>query len=130
MDDAATQADELIAAEVARQDRMWGAENERADISNRQLHLAALAQLDFLELRESGRTNEEALHMAKGFFFPDDWGGFRDYGSAVANLVVAAAYIRQEIARRVRAGESTHRTSRNVETQPYNENCKPSVIEP
>ncbi|GAB6995241.1 hypothetical protein JQ593_22635 [Bradyrhizobium viridifuturi] len=138
MDDAITttpqmQADNLIAAEIGRQDRMWGDTNDRADISQGQLLQAGVAQLDFIYLAtRQGHiwTREEALKLAEQAVFPKDWGGFRDYGSDVANLVVAAAYIRQEIVRRIRNGESTFRSSRNVETQPYAESCKPNVIEP
>lgn len=48
MDDAITttpqmQADNLIAAEIGRQDRMWGDTNDRADISQGQLLQAGVA---------------------------------------------------------------------------------------
>ncbi|PCL27609.1 hypothetical protein CPZ20_15625, partial [Lacticaseibacillus rhamnosus] len=99
MDDAITttpqmQADNLIAAEIGRQDRMWGDTNDRADISQGQLLQAGVAQLDFIYLAtRQGHiwTREEALKLAEQAVFPKDWGGFRDYGSDVANLVVAAA---------------------------------------
>lgn len=130
-------ADTLIAAEIGRQDRMWGETNDRADIAKGQLFYAAAAQIDFLVLAHAvdldgqhAFTREEALEIAQHAVFPEDWGGFRDYGSDVANLVVVAAYIRQEIVRRIRNGESTYRAPRNVEAQPYAESCKPNVIEP
>lgn len=43
----------------------------------------------------------------------------QDYGSDVANLAVAAAYIRQEIKRLIAHGADTTRTSRDPATQPY-----------
>lgn len=110
------QADELIAAEVAKQDRMWGVANERADSSHGQLMHAAMAQLDALQDRIQGEPDAfEEVPPA----YPDDWTGFRDYGSNVANLVVAAAYLRQEIKRRIANGEDTTRKSRDPATQPY-----------
>jgi hypothetical protein len=41
-------ADELIDAEIARQDRMWGEAKERADASKGQLLHAAQAQLELV----------------------------------------------------------------------------------
>jgi hypothetical protein len=43
-------------------------------------------------------------------YYPADWSGFRDQGSDVANLVTAAAYLQQEIARRLSLGEASFRT--------------------
>lgn len=128
----AKKADELIAAEIARQDRMWGEQNERADISRGQLFHAALSQLDLLDLKVAfNLPSEEAVMTVLDMgTFPKDWGGFRDYGSDIANLVVAAAYIRQEITRKLKNGESTYRAPRNPETQPYDGSCTPAVIEP
>lgn len=126
---SAAKADELIAAEIGRQDRMWGATNERVDISRGQLFKAAVAQQDLLLLKEAGFTDEGAEFAARGRLYPKDWSGFRDYGSDVANLVVAAAFIRQEIVRKIRNGESTFRSSRDSAAQPY-EADQPNVIEP
>lgn len=130
MKEAAAKADELIANEIARQDRMWGEANERADSSKRQLMHAAMAQLDLLDLKHMGENSESAVEIVKEMTYPQDWGGFRDYGSDVANLVVASAYLRQEIKRLIANGESTHRASRNPETQPYQGSDQPAVIEP
>ena len=123
---ATTVADELIAAEIARQGRMWGV--ERDDTTQGELQQAAFAQLDFLRRRQRG--DHDALVVANFAYYPASWCGFRDYGSDVANLVVAVAYLRNEIARKIRAGESTERTSRNVVEQPYCELNQPNVIEP
>lgn len=109
-------ADVLISKEVSIQDKMWGDANERADSTNNQLLRAGLAQLAFLSLKLAGAPIDEALKSAKDTFYPRDWDGFRDYGSNVANLVVAAAFIRSEIKRRVMAGEDTTRTKRG---EPY-----------
>lgn len=118
---AGPQADALIADEIARQDKMWGVANERADSELGQLAQAAAAQLMAIVRMGWNTANMRAVIFddARAEFYPGDWSGFRDYGSDVANLVVAAAYIRQEIKRRIAKGESTHRTSRNPQTQPY-----------
>lgn len=108
---AGQQADNLIATEVAIQDRMWGDANERADSTKNQLLAAGMAQLTLLNAKLEGEPPETALGAAK-FFYPADWDGLRDYGSPIANLVVAAAFIRSEIKRRVMLGEDTTRTKR------------------
>lgn len=122
-------ADQLIAAEIAKQDGMWGETNERADASKSQILRAATAQCVALSLSQNfaalwpgGNRAEqrvEAFNKAKHDFYPTDWSGFRDYGSDVANMVVAAAYLRNEIKRRIRNGESTYRAPRDAKTQPY-----------
>jgi len=113
---AAQDADAIIAGEVARQDKMWGVANERADSTQGQLLRAGMAQLDALQLRRDGEADAFADTPT---IYPADWSGFRDYGSDVANLAVAAAYIRQEIKRLIAAGADTTRTSRDPATQPY-----------
>jgi hypothetical protein len=112
---AGQQADQLIATEVAIQDRMWGEANERADSTRNQLMDAAMAQLVLLNAKLSDATAEEALDEAT-IYYPEDWNGLRDYGSNVANLVVAAAFIRSEIKRRLLLGEDTTRAKRG---EPY-----------
>lgn len=121
--------DSLIAAEIGRQDRMWGETNDRADISKGQLFHAAQAQILFLDLLAAGNSKEDAVMICLEQVYPPDWSGFRDYGSGIANLVVAAAYLRQEIVRRIRNGESTFRSSRDPVAQPYTAD-QPNVIEP
>lgn len=104
-------ADNLIATEVAIQDRMWGDANERADAAGNQLMSAALAQLVLLQRKLEGDPSEDAVAIGQEFY-PTDWNGFRDYGSNVANLVVAAAFLRSEIKRRILLGEDTTRAKR------------------
>jgi hypothetical protein len=113
-----------VQAEVERQNRMWGI--GRDDHANGELMMATLAQLDELTIKQAGAPEAFAQpHPA----FPKNWSGFRDYGSDVANLVVAAAWLHQEIARKLRAGEDDTRLSRNPETQPYDQtNGKPDVV--
>jgi hypothetical protein len=108
---AGLKADNLIATEVEIQDRMWGDANERADSTNNQLMRAAQAQIVLLGGKLSGLSPDEATANASAFY-PPDWNGFRDYGSNVANLVVAAAFIRSEIKRRILLGEDTTRAKR------------------
>lgn len=117
-------ADMLIGSEVSTQDRMWGDANNRADASKGQLLGAACAQSMAVHLfnayrlygKEFPSDREVAFNIAKGQFYPEDWSGFRDYGSDIANLAVAAAYIRNEIKRRLMKGEPHYRAPR---TTPY-----------
>jgi hypothetical protein len=115
----------LIDAEVDRQDRMWGPENERADVSNRELMHAAMAYLAALNLRQEG---DPRAFIDVPLSFPKGWSGFRNYGSDIANLVVATAFLHQEIARKLRAGEDHTRLSRDAASQPYTAD-QPKVIE-
>jgi len=113
---AGHKADNLIFAEILKQDKMWGDANERADASQGQLLRAAIAQQYALLARQMGHDN---AFDNPSTIYPADWSGFRDYGSDVANLVVAVAFLRQEIKRKIAAGESTERLARNTATQPY-----------
>lgn len=106
---AGYKADALIATEVAVQDRMWGDANERADSTLNQLIDAALAQI---VVTKAILNNDEDPVGVAGPFYPTGWDGLRSYGSNVANLVVAAAYLRSEIKRRILLGEDTTRTKR------------------
>jgi hypothetical protein len=115
-----------IQAEVDRQNRMWGI--GRPDHAHGELAQAAVAQTQAVIRRQLG---EVTVFNKAPQIFPQNWSGFRDYGSDIANLVVAGAWIQQEIARKLRAGEDDTRTSRNPETQPYDEvNGKPDVLLP
>jgi len=119
IDKAAVLADALIAQEVALQDAMWGKGNERADATKGQMLKAAQAQLSLVELTAMADYDlDTAIRIAQGAFYPQDWSGFRHYGSNVSNLVVAVAYLRNEIKRRIVNGEDTLRTSR-PKSQPY-----------
>ena len=104
-------ADTLIEMEVSIQDKMWGDANERADAAGNQMTHAAVAQLVLAAAKHSGVPSETATKVARDFY-PTDWDGFRDYGSNIANLVVAAAFIRSEIKRRILLREDTTRTKR------------------
>ena len=104
-------ADAMIEREVEIQDRMWGDANERADAKGNQLLYAGLAQVILVLSKLEGDTPEQAL-VEGAEFYPKDWNGFRDYGSNAANLVVAAAFIRSEIKRRVLLGEDLTRAKR------------------
>ena len=109
-------ADRLIATEIAKQDEMWGKLNERADTSKGQLMHAGMAQLDALYNRHNGV--EDAFDDTP-MIYPKDWSGFRDYGSDIANMVVAIAFFRQEVKRKLMNGEDYTRTQRRPD-QPYN----------
>lgn len=109
-------ADEIIAKEVAGQDKMWGVSNDRADANSGQLLSAGLAQLEALYLRRSG---EATAFDEPPQVYPLGWSGFRDYGSDVANLAVVVAFLRQEMKRLIALGGSTYRKPRDPVTQPY-----------
>jgi hypothetical protein len=118
----------LIDRELERQDKMWGENNERADIAQFQLLEAAMAQLDALWGRD--RQGDTRAFDETPSIYPEDWSGFRDYGSGIANLVVAVAFLTNEIRRRMRNGESTERKSRDPAAQPYSETTQPNVLLP
>jgi hypothetical protein len=109
-------ADRLVNAEVQNQNRMWGPTYERADSNNRELMLAGISQLVALDMKQRG---DKAAFSVPPLGYPETWSGFRDYGSDIANLVVAAAFLHQEIARKLRAGEDYIRTPRDPKSQPY-----------
>jgi hypothetical protein len=107
--------DAMIVKEIEGQDKMWGVANERADSQNGQLLGAALAQAVAVLYRRQGTDNAFDLQH----YYPSDWSGFRSYGGDIPNLVVAAAFIRQEIKRLIAAGEDPTRLSRDRVAQPY-----------
>ncbi|MEE9481910.1 hypothetical protein [Methylobacterium ajmalii] len=113
---AGVRAEQLVADEVLRQVAMWGPNNERSDVDQGELMRAGMAQLVCLGARQSG--NPQAFDKLPGIY-PRTWSGFRDYGSDIANLVVAAAFIQQEIARKLLLGEDATRLPRDRTTQPY-----------
>src|SRR5579864_5316937 len=63
-------ADEIIAKEVAGQDKMWGLANDRADSSQGQLLKAGIAQGVALIYRREGHT--DAFTDGKPEFYPAD----------------------------------------------------------
>ena len=117
---AGEDADKLIAAEIRKQDEMWGVTNDRADATDNQLTEAAMAQI--VGVLYSTYSGGVGWPTAEDAGYPDSWSGYRRYsppGSGVADLVVAAAFIRQEIKRRILNGESKERVARRP-NQPYN----------
>jgi hypothetical protein len=109
-------ATEIVLSELGVQMRMWGTQNERADASDREMMCAAMAQLDLVALKGiGGLRSREAVKVAHADFYPKNWDGFRDYGTDVANLGVAGAYLISEIARKLIAGEDFERAPRPTE---------------
>jgi hypothetical protein len=104
--------DELVSAELVKQNQMWGRMNERADISQGQLFHAGIAQIDALFDRQNGI--EDAFSEPPAVY-PEDWSGFRDYGSDIANLVVGVAFLTQEIKRKLIADEDYTRLARGAD---------------
>lgn len=119
-------ADELITAELAKQNQMWGRSNERADASKGQLFHAAMAQQDALWARQLGEAT--AFDEAPSIY-PEDWSGFRDYGSDIANLIVAISFLTQEVKRKLMNGEDYTRTSRAPDQAYRPETGLPNPIE-
>lgn len=125
---AAAKARELIAAEVAIQNRMWESDNARADYKNGELMSAAMASLDLVALKEIGKLESHtAVKIAQDDFYPANWSGFRDYGSKIANLVVAAAFIENQIKLALFDGEDFTRAKRQPEQTYRPETGLPAV---
>jgi len=108
-------ADELISAELAKQGQTFGPMAKRTDILNGEFQHAGMAQLDALFDRQNG---EPGAFDSPPEIYPQDWSGFRDYGSDVANLVVAVAFLTQEIKRKLLTGEDFTRLARTAQ-QPF-----------
>jgi hypothetical protein len=110
---AARFARTLIATEVGIQNKMWEDDNARADNANGELMCAAMASLDLVQIKEVGKLDSKtAVLIARDDFYPPNWSGFRDYGTRIANLVVAAAFIENEIKRCLVNGEDWTRAKR------------------
>jgi hypothetical protein len=107
-------ADSLIAGESSTQVKMWGDDN-RPDAANNELVFAAMSSTMLTILQGApGYSTEhgpKAVQVARDAFYPANWSGFRDYGETY-NLVVAAAFLRNEIARRVQLGKDYSRAPR------------------
>ena len=118
--------DELVSAELAKQNQMWGRMNERADTSQGQLFHAGIAHIDALFDRQNGEPDAFDSPPA---VYPEDWSGFRDYGSDIANLVVAVAFFTQEIKRKLINGEDFTRLARGADQAYRPETGLPNTVE-
>lgn len=107
----------LIDSEVATQAKMWGSDNSRADCMGGELLQGAMSS-QLLTLVKAdpgfGGSPQEAENIAREMFYPKNWSGFRDYGDTY-NLVVAAAFLENEIARRIANGDDYSRKPRAPE---------------
>ena len=124
--DAERLADELITAELSKAKAMWGSSSERSDVSKGQLFHAAMAQQDALWARQLGdaRAFDEPPTI-----FPEDWSGFRNYGSDIANIVVSISYLTHEVVRKLMNGEDYTRSSRTPDQAYRPETGLPNPIE-
>jgi hypothetical protein len=120
-------ADRLIATEIAKQDELWGKLNERPDTSKGQLMRAGMAQLDALYDRHNGAEDSFDPNDAP-MIYPEDWSGFRDYGSDMANLVVTKSFLPQEVKRKLLNGEDHTRLARRPDQAYDAETGLPNVI--
>ena len=118
-------ADELISAELAKQGQTFGPMAKRTDILNGEFQHAGMAQLDALFDRQNG---EPGAFDSPPEIYPQDWSGFRDYGSDVANLVVAVAFLTQEIKRKLIADEDYTRLARGADQVYRPETGLPNTI--
>lgn len=103
-------ASALTDAEFNVQTKMWGA--DRPDYQKGELMSAAMTSLDLVAIKRAGLPSATAVKIANADFYPEDWSGFRDYGTDIANLVVAAAFLKSEITRLIAAGEDRTRAPR------------------
>jgi hypothetical protein len=104
--------DELISAELAKQNDRFGDVSIRTDVASGELMWAGMAQLD----AEFDRQNGEPDPFAEApEIYPANWRGFRDYGSTVANIVVAIAFLTQEGKRLLLNGADYTRTERTAD---------------
>ena len=120
--------DSLIEREVNVQIAMWG--TNRPDNDKGQLLGAAMASAGAINTIRSVPHPLSAADRALVFeqakmFYPADWDptAFRDYGSDVANLIVAIAFLRNQVLDMVSKGEDTTRSKRG---QPYT-NVRPMI---
>jgi hypothetical protein len=107
--DATNLVEESITAEIANMNAKWGPVSQRTDILDGQFFEAMLAQADATFDRRNGEP--DAFDVPPEVF-PQNWSGFRDYGSDFANLAVIAAYAQQEMLRLAMFGQDTTRLSR------------------
>jgi hypothetical protein len=87
---------------------------------------AGMAQLDALFDRQNGEPDAFDSPPA---IYPETWSGFRSYGPDIPNLVVAVAFLTQEIKRKLVAGEDYTRLARSADQVYRPESGLPNVIE-
>jgi hypothetical protein len=114
--EAETKALELVLGEIGLQNKMWGQQNERADVTRGQLFAAGFAQL---EATFDHRFDMEWAFKEIPDCYPKDWSGFRSYGGDIPNIVVGVAFLVQEIKRLLMNGEDPTRLARTAD-QTYN----------
>lgn len=99
---------QLVTGEVGLQNGMWGDAERRKDIINGELLCAGMGQLDATFDRRNGFSDEDAFGDVP-MIYPENWSGFRSYGGDIPNIVVAAAFLVQEIKRLLMNGEDPTR---------------------
>ena len=119
-------ADELVTAELAKQNAMWGRLNERADVANGELFQAGLGQFDSIFDRRNG---DEAAFDEPPMIYPEGWSGFRSYGGDIPNIVVGIAFMTQEVKRLLLKGEDYTRLARRPDLTYNAETGLPYAIE-
>ena len=119
-------ADELVTAELAKQNAMCGRLNERAEVANGELFQAGLGQFDAIFDRRNG---DEAAFDEPPMIYPEGWSGFRSYGGDIPNIVVGIAFMTQEVKRLLLKGEDYTRLARRPDQTYSAETGRPYAIE-
>ncbi|WP_315740001.1 hypothetical protein [Bradyrhizobium sp. SZCCHNR1093] len=117
---------ELVFAEISKQNEMWGAMNECADVTNGELLMAGIGQLDAVFDRRNG---DETAFDEPPMIYPQNWSGFRSYGGDIPNIIVAAAFALQEAKRLLMNGEDPTRLARRPDQKFNPETGLPATIE-
>ena len=121
--DTNAETNRLIDEELVVQRKKWGDTTGRDDATNGELAHAAEAQLAGLRTYLETGTFPNPLPAP----YPAGWSNGRDYGSPIANLVVAAAFLKNEIDRRLRLGEDSTRRARDPKTEPRGRHTGPTA---
>jgi len=119
-------ADELVTAELAKQNAICGRLNERADVANGELFQAGLGQFDAIFDRRNG---DGAAFDEPPMIYPEGWSGFRSYGADIPNIVVGIAFMTQEVKRLLLKGEDYTRLARRSDQTYSAETGLPYAIE-
>ena len=119
-------ADELVTAELAKQNAMCARLNERAEVANGELFQAGLGQFDAIFDRRNG---DETAFDEPPMIYPEGWSGFRSYGGDIPNIVVGIAFMTQEVKRLLLKGEDYTRLARRSDRAHGAETGLPYAIE-
>jgi hypothetical protein len=75
------------------------------------------------------RNGDETAFDEPPMIYPETWSGFRSYGGDIPNIVVAVAFMMQEIKRLLMAGEDYTRLPRRPDQAYSPETGLPNTVE-